>query len=616
MYETMRKLRKWLFIGTFIGSLFVAIVLVVSILGAVSGAVGGSGANCNTDDTSSSVFSADDSLSSANASVDDFVKKHKEAYMDSWKEAGVLPSFSITQSMQETSFSSAVPSFAQAHNMGGVKWTSKADYPITIKKYGDDAVAGSGPGTTVGDGPGVYTYYKSFDAGILGKAEFLYNNSNYAKAINNTDGHSVIKAVVEGHYAQAPDYQSKLDSLYDSLGKKYEWLDKEAIKKYGEKPVKNPGSKSDSGSSSSDSSDDGSSDSDSSVDFSGAEQWYKDKIGKVTYSMSARTGPNSYDCSSSLYYALTANGASKTSGNAPVSTETEHDWLISNGYEKVYEGKWSSNDDTKDRQEGDVFIWGTKGGSGGGGGHTGLFLNDKEMIHCSASNNGIQKNNYKDYKSKVTSDHGTVYVYRLKNAGSSGLANCSTDDDDSSSSSDGSGSSSDKGGKVPTDAKEWGYKPSDAPSSLKPYIHDPEALGLKYGGPDNWQEHSGQCVDLSQSLGNLIWGHQGIVSSGSGANQAKTWASTIFKNQVKKTPKAGAIFSTPTGGAGAGHTGIVSHVFDDGSILVIEQNSPLSGSQYGQVDTWNYRIISKSDLDNGQYEFAYPDKQEPKWSKQ
>ena len=34
-----------------------------------------------------------------------------------------------------------------------------------------------------------------------------------------------------------------------------------------------------------------------------------DRVGKVTYSMDYRNGPNSYDCSSAVYYALMAGGA-------------------------------------------------------------------------------------------------------------------------------------------------------------------------------------------------------------------------------------------------------------------------------------------------------------------
>lgn len=37
-------------------------------------------------------------------------------------------------------------------------------------------------------------------------------------------------------------------------------------------------------------------------------QWFKDREGKVNYSQDGRLGPNSYDCSSAVYFALIAGG--------------------------------------------------------------------------------------------------------------------------------------------------------------------------------------------------------------------------------------------------------------------------------------------------------------------
>ena len=79
--------------------------------------------------------------------------------------------------------------------------------------------------------------------------------------------------------------------------------------------------------------------------------------GKVSYSMDYRDGPNSYDCSSSVYYALRSAGAS--SAGWAVNTEYEHDWLIKNGFKLIAENKdW-------DAKRGDVFIWGRRGQSSG-----------------------------------------------------------------------------------------------------------------------------------------------------------------------------------------------------------------------------------------------------------
>jgi len=149
-----------------------------------------------------------------------------------------------------------------------------------------------------------------------------------------------------------------------------------------------------------------------SIDTDKAIKWYKDKLGKVKYSRDARTGPDSYDHSSALYYALVDGGA-KESGS-PVDTDSEHDWLKDNGYELVYEGAWSSKDDVQNREKGDVIIWGTKGSSSGDKGQTMLVEDKENIIQCSPSTDGIAENNYGQYRDRITMDYGKVYVYRPK----------------------------------------------------------------------------------------------------------------------------------------------------------------------------------------------------------
>lgn len=421
-------------------SLVFIISIGVSILAGVLGAVVGSQSNCTTEVTSTST---DSSVSSGDGSIDSFVKEHKEAYILSWKAGGFLPSASITQTMIENGFNFSNPngtSFWQAHNMGGVKTSSKSNFPVTLATYGDDSVdlTGTKPGANVGDGTGgAYTWFSSYDAGIVGKAEFMAHQSLYTKAINNTDGIATLSAIADGGWATDGTYKTKLIDMYNTLGKKYEWLDKEAISAHGEKP-------------------------------------YKETV----------TSPGDSD-----------SGSSDTSTN-------------------------SKNKD------------------------------------CSDSS---------------------------------------------------SGSATDGTGTVPADATAWGYRPDDLPDSLKQYIIDPSKNGLTYKGPTGWVEHSGQCVDLTESLGNALWGHQGITS-GNGDQQASSWAS-FFGNSTKTNPKRGAIFST---NAAANHTGIVCHVFEDGSILIVEQNTPLSGiNYYGVIDTWNYRVVRPETQKSDGFHYAYPDGKEP-----
>ena len=57
--------------------------------------------------------------------------------------------------------------------------------------------------------------------------------------------------------------------------------------------------------------------------------WMDARRGNVTYSMASRLGPNSYDCSSSVYFALRSAGASDHGW--AVNTEAIHDWLLKNG---------------------------------------------------------------------------------------------------------------------------------------------------------------------------------------------------------------------------------------------------------------------------------------------
>ena len=181
-----------------------------------------------------------------------------------------------------------------------------------------------------------------------------------------------------------------------------------------------------------------------------------------------------------------------------------------------------------------------------------------------------------------------------------------------------SGSSADGTGTVPSDATAWGYKPEDLPDSLKSFIIDPKSLGMDYAKSTGWynpgsDEYAGQCVNLTISIGNHLWGHSGSVQ-GDGKDQAAAWAA-IFGNSVKTTPKKGAIFSTQVGGGGYGHTGIVCHVFENGSILFVEQNTPLSGwDQFKTPYTWNYRIWTKSQQQEQVISFAYPDDREAKLS--
>ena len=135
--------------------------------------------------------------------------------------------------------------------------------------------------------------------------------------------------------------------------------------------------------------------------------WMKARKGQVSYSMDDRNGPDSYDCSSSIYYALTSAGA--TSAGWAVNTEYEHDWLKQNGYELISENTpW-------DAQRGDIFIWGRRGYSSGSGGHTGMFIDSDNIIHCNYPYDGISVNDYDERW--LYAGRPYYYIYRLTNSG-------------------------------------------------------------------------------------------------------------------------------------------------------------------------------------------------------
>lgn len=166
------------------------------------------------------------------------------------------------------------------------------------------------------------------------------------------------------------------------------------------------------------------------------------------------------------------------------------------------------------------------------------------------------------------------------------------------------------------------WKPQDLPDELKKYAIDPESLGMKYssaweysldkvngaGWIDFVSDLPGQCTELVASVICNLWDKDGshfINAQGNGKEVAGIVASKIGIS-VGHEPKTGAIFST-TYSNEYGHTGVVSHVFENGDVLVVEQNIPkYSGASNGQPNTWDYRLISKasygSEFDSG---FAY-----------
>ncbi|MSU87122.1 CHAP domain-containing protein [Streptococcus dysgalactiae subsp. dysgalactiae] len=168
-----------------------------------------------------------------------------------------------------------------------------------------------------------------------------------------------------------------------------------------------------------------------------------------------------------------------------------------------------------------------------------------------------------------------------------------------------------KSGKVAyTSYNAW--KPDQLPNDLKQYAIDPKSVGLAYRNSNGWNaiaSTGGQCTDLSASLMYGLWLKGGIHPSqrmGNGNMVVSNWVSH-FGGKSDGTPSTGEVFSC-SGSTGAGHTGVVSHVFANGDILIVEQNfSSYSGDNggFGQY-SWNYRYVTTKEFSKENYSFYNP----------
>lgn len=131
--------------------------------------------------------------------------------------------------------------------------------------------------------------------------------------------------------------------------------------------------------------------------------WFAQRQGKVSYSMGARYGPNSYDCSSAVYNALVQGGflPQGKMGN----TESLFGDLEAAGWQQ-----------TNSPVRGDVFIWGARGASSGGAGHTGMFVDTKGIIHCNGGANGISTDFYQQSHQYAGSPPAVIYHNPNNNA--------------------------------------------------------------------------------------------------------------------------------------------------------------------------------------------------------
>lgn len=136
--------------------------------------------------------------------------------------------------------------------------------------------------------------------------------------------------------------------------------------------------------------------------------WFNSRRGRVSYSMNYRNGPTSYDCSSAIYFALQASGLDAGRiGN----TDSMFSDLPRLGWEKIGLNAFGSYD----AQRGDIFIWGTPGASGGTAGHTGIFTDSDNILHCNFGYNSITLNNHDYIWSKNGCPQVTIFRYKGAN---------------------------------------------------------------------------------------------------------------------------------------------------------------------------------------------------------
>lgn len=176
-----------------------------------------------------------------------------------------------------------------------------------------------------------------------------------------------------------------------------------------------------------------------------------------------------------------------------------------------------------------------------------------------------------------------------------------------------------EGGQPKTDGGTFFW--NKVPDDLKQYALDLESIPLRYGQAGDWVNNTSndhmQCVDLPANLMALIWEKGGrpmdkTKSMGNGGAVVGNYV-RHYGGSSSKVPSAGAVFSTTTGsamcgGVKCGHTGVVSHVFDNGDFLLIEQNwGRYSGTGVAK-NSYNYRYVTKGDIGSSGFSFFDPSK--------
>ena len=138
-------------------------------------------------------------------------------------------------------------------------------------------------------------------------------------------------------------------------------------------------------------------------------EWFQQRQGKVSYSMVNRNGWASYDCSSSIYHALIYAGI-LPAGFRIGNTETEFVDLPKFGFQRIE----TDVNGYIATQRGDIFIWGKQGYTLGANGHTGIYLDGDNIIHCAYAYKGIHTDEHDKLAGWNNVQYLTIFRYTGK----------------------------------------------------------------------------------------------------------------------------------------------------------------------------------------------------------
>lgn len=298
-----------------------------------------------------------------------------------------------------------------------------------------------------------------------------------------------------------------------------------------------------------------------------------------------KQGKKWYDLDLQLVFTLTADSGAGTFVSLAQKSYSDPK-LASDEFTAKWEGVTTGEEISKHRQKADSILAEIKSGK-----------IKEDAKKASSIKSMVEKAGGVASGSGNPSDGGSSDSNGSNNSGTDASSLCPPTSGSNETASDGTGDS------APLMKYADGVKGDSVPVEMKQYIaYDPKVYGLSWGSTKGWEGHwyegqapAGQCTEFSASMMYALYNKS--MHSGNGADVARNWAGA-YGGSVTKTPKAGMVASVPAGAEGtgsAGHTYIVQHVFQNGDVLISEQNFVgLSGESNGTPYTWDYRIIKKA----------------------